>query len=441
MSGATVVMQGSLSEFRLFDILQVVGISRQHTLIELRHQQRVAQGAIWVKSGQVLQARCGEDEGRGAFFELFGPVADSFVVVRLDDPPRFEQPLGGLSMLLLEASEARSEDVVAPPAVTDQMLAAARPPPPPAPARAPVVALRPAAPPPPARPRAAAPVAQAPVTSRAAAALSRGRVLAVCSPKGGVGKTTLALNLAFALAERGLHTVLVDADPNGDQLSLLDARGRASVGAYELLDDDGGKLDGALRATAHERLRVLPASGAGLPPAALEADPRHAAGWQRLLARVAQRCDVALVDCPAGMLGTTREVLQGCTHALGVFQAEMVAGRSFDVFQRALQSLPQAGRLEVLGTAVNMFQGRSRASLEAFQRLASAGSEYRPFDTTLPRHDAFGAASLEGLPLRASQVEGARSLAFLFDMLASEVSVRLGLGETQRAVPPGGFLL
>ncbi|MBF5041564.1 AAA family ATPase [Aggregicoccus sp. 17bor-14] len=435
MSGATVVMQGSLSEFRLFDILQVVGISRQHTLIELRLQHRTPQGAIWVKSGQVLNARCGADEGRGAFFELFGPVADSFVVVRLQDPPRFAEPLGGLSSLLLEASNA-GEDPAPPSDVHESLLQLEAPPPP----------VR-AAPPPPARaappPRAVPLRAVPPAVSRTAASLARGRVLAVCSPKGGVGKSTLALNLAFALAERGLHTVLVDADPNGGQLSLLDARGRAQRGAYDLLDGDTRALDEALRPTAHERLKVLPASGPELPQAALQPEPRHVEGWRQLLGRVAQRCDVALVDCPAGMLGTTRDVLQGCTHALGVFQAEMVAGRSFDVFLQALRALPEPGQLEVLGTAVNMFQGRSRASLEAFQRLAAAGAGYRPFDTTLPRHDAFGAASLEGLPLRASQVDGARSLAFLFDMLASEVSARLGLDgpQRERTLPPGGFLL
>ena len=57
MSGATVVMQGSLSVVRLFDILQGVGISRQHTLIELRHQQRVAQGAIFVLNDDDAETR------------------------------------------------------------------------------------------------------------------------------------------------------------------------------------------------------------------------------------------------------------------------------------------------------------------------------------------------------------------------------------------------
>ena len=412
MSGvgnATVVMEGSLSEFRLVDILQVVGISRQYTLIELRQQGQPLTGAIWVKSGHVLRARLGEAEGRSAFLQLFGAAADSFAVLRLPDPPHFAEGIGRVASLLMEASGDASGEATGDADGDDLGVD---------------VQFEP----------------QPAAASRAGASLTRGRVVAVCSPKGGAGKTTLSLNLAYALAERGLHTVLVDADVNGDQLSLMNARGRPALGAFDLLGDTR-RLDEALRATAHPRLQVLPASGAGLPPAALSVQSQ-AEGWGRLLARVAQRCDLVLVDCPAGMLGTTREVLLGSTHALGVFQAEAVAGRSFEMFQTALQAMPAPGRPELLGTAVNMFQGRSRASLEAFQSVAGTDESSRLFDTTLPRHDAFQAASLEGLPLRDAQLEGARSIAFLFDMLASEVCTRLGLSAQRRALAaPGRFLL
>lgn len=421
MSSATLVMQGSLSEFTLVDILQVVGISRQYTVIELRQQQRTAMGAIWVKSGHVLRARAGSAEGRDAFLQLFGSGADSFVVMRLEDPPRHGEALGRVASLLMEAAAATAREATrsAPDALDIELLEEA-------PASAPV--------PPPVRP------VQPPAASRAGSALTRGRVVAVCSPKGGVGKTTVSFNLAYALAQRGLHTVLVDADVNGDQLSLLDARGRAELGAFDLLDDPR-RLDEALRPTAHPRLEVLPASGPLLPPAALAPEGRGER-WPRLLQRVAQRCDLVLVDCPAGMLGTTREVLRTATHVLGVFQAEMIAGRSFELFRAALQALPEPTRPQVLGTAVNMFAGRTRASLEAFQRLATGTEDHRPFDTTLPRHEAFQAASLEGLPLRDAQAEGAQGIAFLFDMLASEVCARLGLDTLPRErVAPGRFLL
>jgi cellulose biosynthesis protein BcsQ len=447
MTGTSIVMKGLLSEFNLADVLQVVSLSRQFTAIELKKLDGRPNGVIWIKSGHVIAAQQGSVEGRPAFYELFHSMADMFVVFRLDDPPSFNPPIGRLPDLLLEAAD---------PSRRIEGSAAAPPPADPKPPRAVRASaptpIRPAMPAPvAARPATPAPVAARPATlvseSRRTApasspvpmprAAGSGIVVAVCSPKGGVGKTTIALNLAVSLAQREVRTILVDADINGDQLGMLDARDRVSTGVYDILDRPEA-VDEVLRGTASPHLRLLPASGPELSEAVL-AGRDQSAGWRRVLQAVGARADITLVDCPAGMFGVTQEVLGAVTHVIGVFQSEMVARRSFAMFSRGLQAVPADRRPTLLGVVVNMFQRRSGPSVEAFQTFCDEADRHRLFETTIPRSEAFAEASLAGKPLRFTEGASPSPVAWLFDMLADEVFNRSGM-RTGAAASPRSFL-
>src|SRR5215813_13427937 len=96
------VMQGSLSEFKLHDVLQVVGMSRQFTVVELKKQNGNHFGTIWIKAGRVIGAERGEATGRFAFYEMFGQAAEVFVVSRMPDLQGYDAPNGSLPALLVE---------------------------------------------------------------------------------------------------------------------------------------------------------------------------------------------------------------------------------------------------------------------------------------------------------------------------------------------------
>jgi cellulose biosynthesis protein BcsQ len=433
MNDQVLVMRGSLQEFCLPDVLQVVGGSRQHTVIELRSNDGKRRGTITIKAGQVLSAEHGAHQGKSAFFELFARSPDLFHVFRMPDSSVYPAPLGSLSKMLFEAADQALPVAEAAPVAetgpTDVDAAPLPVAPAPAVARGPHVVgrsrhERPTRPPPSPAPR----------------ALSTPIVVGIASPKGGVGKTTITLNLALSLAERGLRTVIVDADINGDILSAIDARDRATIGAFDLLDRPND-VPGALRRTAVDRLRILPAAGPSAELAVLQR-PDLPAVWRRLLGKVGSTCDITLVDCPAGMFQTTEAVLRSCTHVVGVFQAEILSSRSFSMFLRGLASLPAGQSPALAGVVVNMFQGRADASMEAFHRICNEGECYRLFDTTIPRSEAFGQATLAGQPLRvAARTRGddASPIAWLFDMLADEVCQRLGV-RRPGAAPGAAFL-
>ena len=419
MSNATLVMSGELQEFSLADVLQVVGLSRQSTVVEVRRDGGSSLGTAWIKSGRVIRAQSQDVSGRPAFHRLFDPNGHRFIVHRVPDPPSYPAPLGLLTSLLADALARASRAEAAPthPTTTTTTITTTTT------TAAPVAT----------RPRGTGPV-EAPVVrlvepARLPVTPEPGRdggvVVAIASPKGGVGKTTVTLNLAVALATRGIKTLVIDADINGDLLSLLAARDRVQRGTYDVLgrpDVDAAFAD-VVRNTAAATLRIVPASG-DAPPAG--GARRSSAAWKALLSRARREATVVLVDCPAGMYDGTADVLAGCDHVVGVVQSEMIAGRSVGHLSRSLDALPDDARPNLLGVVVNMFHGRSLPSVEAFHAIASDRVGAVLFETPIPRSDAFGAASRAGLPLRLADAHsGPSPVAWLFDMLAEELCQRL----------------
>jgi cellulose biosynthesis protein BcsQ len=251
------------------------------------------------------------------------------------------------------------------------------------------------------------------------------RVIAFASPKGGSGKSTLALNTSLSLARRGHSVILVDGDVNGDVLSAIDARERAKFGALDIVAGRASIAE-ALIATVLPRLKLMPAVGPTLPDLdVVSRDPHER--WPELLSALAARAEIVIVDTPAGMFGTTRSILRGATHVVGVLQAEVLAARSFQRFSESLAMLPEGRRPAVLGVALNMLQTRHHASLGVFQSALENLPEEWLFDTTIPRHPAFLEATHHGVPLRQLDEEAPPPVAFLFDNLAAELADRVGL--------------
>ncbi|MFZ5895886.1 MAG: AAA family ATPase [Myxococcota bacterium] len=270
--------------------------------------------------------------------------------------------------------------------------------------------------------------------ARQARVAAQGKVVAVASPKGGCGKTTVALNLALSLARQGRSVTLVDADINGDVLSSINARQRCEIGAYDVLLGVAS-ADEALLDTILPHFKIMPAVGGQLPRAeALAGD--HSAGWRELLVELSRRSEIVLVDTPAGMFGVTHQILQASTHVMGVLQAEVVANRSFSRFVESLRAMSDDRRPEVLGIVVNMLQTRHAASLAVFQSACADLPGDWLFDNSIPRHRAFLDAAHIGLPLRHLDEQAPPAVAWLFDNLAGEVAERLRLGAVEKKPQP-----
>lgn len=467
-------MQGHLSEFDLAEVLQVVGLGRQYTGVEVQRDDGRA-ATIFVKSGIVVSVHAPPNDGKQAFFEMFRENAGRFFVFRTETPASLPEPLGPMSRLLMEAasSSAPSRRPSAPsitvssdpPARESSMLpfadieattnaAIARPArlprehealtldsiaPKVAPGLSPNavvdpelgvnlgarhVSVKPNAVP------AIKAVSSAPKAPPVAASNDNDtpRIIAIASPKGGCGKTTVALNAAIALARQGHAVTLVDADVNGDILSAIDSRSRALVGTYDVVEGRASPSEGLLR-TVLPQLRILPAVGKQLPrPETLTTDLSEP--FRKLLRKLAAD-SIVIVDTPAGMFGVTRNVLSASTHVVAVLQAEVVAHRSFERFREAVGSIPEAERPRVLGVVLNMLQMRQGASLSVLQSVCLELPPDWLFETSIPRHPAILDATARGVPIRNMDESAPPAVAFLFDTLAAEVAQRLRLSAVE----------
>ncbi len=420
------VLEGTLKDISLLDLMQVLSLGRQFMSIELQAADGTPVGAMLMKSGMLLDARAPKGSGKDAFFLLLADTrAEKFTVCRLVGQWHDLHPLGRLDNLVLESASmpvtppSRPRPVAAPPPRPE---AGPRP----APDRTPPAAARPAPTVDVDRPSPGAAPTPGPTLAagRPPVPRPRGRIVALSSPKGGVGKTTLVLNLGLALAERGVSVVLVDADPQGGLADSLTERVRQAPGVYDVLTGQRSTRSCFLR-TRVERLKILPA---GRWPADEPRSPWpvDADAWARLLEEAARDFHVVLVDTAAGLHSVTTAVLRGCDEVVGVVQAEALGVRSFPALVGFLQGCATEGRPRLSGVVVNMFQYEQRvahAVLHEALRDLPPDSMLQP---AVPRDAALMEAAAAGVPVKLLG-QPTPALAGVFDSLAAELSLRLGL--------------
>jgi chromosome partitioning protein len=252
-------------------------------------------------------------------------------------------------------------------------------------------------------------------------------VLAVVSPKGGVGKTTLALNLSYSFARRSWKTLLIDGDPQGGIGLSLRGGAKDAQGLAEVLRGTT-PLAEALLVTKLPELHLLPAgrcSYASLWAWSEQlADPES---WEPFLHGLESRYDLVVIDTPPGLSGPARGALMTCSHVVSPVQAEPLALRTLPQLLEALSQLQAHGRKATLAALVLMMvQSKNRVSmdsaLEAFQLFPGE----LVIETVIPRDAVFLQASAKGVPV-ALLDRRPPPVAAVFDLVAAELEPRLGL--------------
>ncbi len=251
--------------------------------------------------------------------------------------------------------------------------------------------------------------------------------IAFASLKGGVGKTTTALNCAFAFARRGTRTLLVDTDPQGAiGLSLDGVSERPGLAGS--IGNGEGFLSGVIKTRLPE-LQILPMGTVDsldvdeFSRGARESDLLH-----HIIDRSQQEYDTVIFDTPAGLGGMTRLALEAADNVIAVAQCEPLALRSLPRLLELLAQLRESGgSCSLLGVVCNMSSFRDPVVLASLEELWALYRD-RVFDTAIPRDATFLQASRAGVPLGLLS-RRPPAVAAVFDSLAAEIEGRLGVHE------------
>ena len=250
-------------------------------------------------------------------------------------------------------------------------------------------------------------------------------IIAVVSQKGGVGKTTLTLNVGYALAERGWKTLVVDTDPQGGIGFSIGPGAARSQGLAAVLAAEVGAADAVL-ATRHGNFHLLPVGHVGAAQRT-----QWGAALDRRLADVifdlAANYDVVLIDTPAGLGGATLAAIQVADAVVSPLQSEPLALRSVTQLVEMLAYLRSQGQPKPLAALIpTMVQTRVDASLGVTQEAFRLFPDDVILESFVPLDAMFLRASQLGVPV-ALTARRPPPVATVFDRIAAELEARIGL--------------
>lgn len=228
-----------------------------------------------------------------------------------------------------------------------------------------------------------------------------GKRIAVMNQKGGVGKTTTAVNLAACLAECGKRVLLVDADAQGNATSGLGIdKERVKTSAYDVLINRT-PVRKAVVASKMEGLDVLPATialaGAEVELVSMEGREER---MRQALAKVVDEYDYILIDCPPSLGLMIINVLVAADAVLIPIQAEYYALEGVAQLLQTIRSVAREWnpRLGVEGVLLTMYDGRTNLALQVAEEVKKYFRD-KVYRTMIPRNVRLSEAPSYGEPI------------------------------------------
>ena len=249
------------------------------------------------------------------------------------------------------------------------------------------------------------------------------RIVTFVNQKGGVGKTTSAVNVAAALGRAGERVLLVDLDPQANASSAIGVDGSAADGVYELLMDDRPAGE-CIQVLPEEKISLI-ASSPALAGAEVELVPVMARERRLTNALAPLRADYdwILIDCPPSLGLLTINALTAGDNVVIPVQCEYMA---LEGLSRLTETLELVRRnlnpsLTILGVLLTMFDGRTRLAQQVVDEVRSHFKQVA-FSTVIPRSVRLSEAPSHGQSIFRYEAGGRAALAY--EALGAELLAR-----------------
>ncbi len=247
------------------------------------------------------------------------------------------------------------------------------------------------------------------------------KIVAIANQKGGVGKTTTAVNLSACLAEQGKRVLLVDVDPQGNSTSGLGIKKEGEEKSiYDVLINEV-PVDEATRDTLIDTLKLVPAH---ISLAGAEVELVNMLAREQILKRALhatkQTYDYVFMDCPPSLGLLTLNALTAADTLLVPIQCEFYALEGLSLLMNTVKLVRKSlnPELDVEGVVLTMFDSRTNLSMQVVEEVKKFFKN-KVYDTIIPRSVRLGEAPSFGLPISRYAPASAGAIAYV--ALATEM--------------------
>jgi chromosome partitioning protein len=226
-------------------------------------------------------------------------------------------------------------------------------------------------------------------------------IISIANQKGGVGKTTTAINLSACVAQTGRRVLLLDLDPQGNSTSGLGiTRKKDLLTSYDVLIDDVPAQDAILH-TMIETLDVLPSrialAGAEVELVSMSGREQR---LKRALQAVCDRYDYIFIDCPPSLGQLTLNALTASDSILVPIQCEYFALEGLSQLMNTVKLVRSRlnGSLDIQGVVLTMFSSRMNLCVQVVEEIKKHFRD-KVYNTIIPRSIRMSEAPSHGLPI------------------------------------------